>query len=99
MISKHEGAIYSDALCIEFTLDPQSMGADECRRGAALLHTMGAAALRCIAARGIHECDPHGTHESAVGAIDVLMQFANQLNAAAERFIASAGEAREADHG
>lgn len=99
MVNHHTGAIYSDALCIEFALDPQSMGADECRRGAALLHTMAAAALRCIAARGIHECDPHGTHEGAVGAIDVLMQFANQLNAAAERFIAPAGEARGAGNG
>lgn len=98
-MANHTGAIYTDALCIEFALDPQSMGADECRRGAALLHTMTASALRCIAARGIQECDPQGTHESAVGAIDVLMQFANQLNAAAERFVAPASEEGEADHG
>lgn len=97
-MANHTGAIYTDALCIEFTFEPLAMGAEECRKNAATLHVMAASALRCIAARGIQECDPHGTHESAVGAIDVLMQFANQLNAAAERFSAH-GEEGGRDNG
>lgn len=97
-MANHTGAIYTDALCMEFAIDPLCMDAEECRKSAALLHTMTASALRCIAARGIQECDPHGTHESAVGAIDVLMQFANQLNAAAERFSAR-GEEGGRDNG
>jgi hypothetical protein len=97
-MANHTGAIYTDALCIEFTFEPLAMGAKECRKNAALLHTMTASALRCIAARGIQECDPHGTHESAVGAIDVLMQFANQLSAAAEKFAAH-GEEGGRDNG
>lgn len=97
-MANHTGAIYSDALCIEISFDPLAMGADECRKSAAMLYTMTAAALRCVAARGIQECDPQGTHESATGAIDVLMQFANQLNAAAERFSAH-GEEGGRDNG